>query len=319
MDYPITLRGGVVVTSDADLIGNYKPNNIDRETWDRRIGPFTRDLMTRSGIAGYGPVRTAITYVAQFVVWCHLQGMTLDAERIFSPAIIEQYIAVGLPGLAPKSRSTRRGQLRTVGRAVTKKAPYTPGPARIPGRHTTPPYTAAQVERFWEVARQQPTVMTSRTARAVVALGLGVGLAPSEHLDVTAAHVRRDGGAVVVDIPGARQRTVPCVARWAPHVASLAGEARKDGHALIGPAGARNKNRTGQLVAAVLLPQTLPPLRIARFRATWMVELLQRLPIADFMTISGFKVTAHLDEIVALLPRKNQTELHRLIGEATDE
>lgn len=69
--------------------------------------------------------------VAQFLAWCHLQGLPVGIETSFTPDVVEHYIAAGTGHLSTASRATRRAQLRRIGRTVTTTAPWAPPLPRL--------------------------------------------------------------------------------------------------------------------------------------------------------------------------------------------
>ncbi len=152
--------------------------------------------------------------LSQVVSWAHREGLPLDRERIFTPDVIDRYIAVGAAHLSEPSRATRRADLRRFSRSLTRKAPWEPEPPRMRGGYSIVPYTDAEVARLLEVSQQQRTPVQARRLQALLALGLGVGVYPKEAWALTTEDVVVDQGYVCVRIPGEHARTVPVTA---PH------------------------------------------------------------------------------------------------------
>ncbi len=163
-----------------------------------------------------------------------------------------------MPNYTERSRSTRRATLRTIARAVTTKAPWEPKPELLPRNQMRAPLSGDEIARLWEIANQQPTPQRTRTACTFVAFGLGAALRPLEFLAVTANHIRRDHGLVVIRVSGDRARTVPVRLRWAPAVLRLTDQ-YPDGP-LIGPAGT-SRNRLNILLHCVIRPAYGDPAR----------------------------------------------------------
>jgi integrase len=317
MDYPVTLRSGVVVNNAAEHIANYKPNSIPRAEWDNVIGPFVRDCVTKTGSQKRYTVLHSLRGTAGLAVWARQQGIPLDPERVFALETVERYVTVGLPNLSKESRRTLRASIRMVGEASTKNVPWEPRPAALPRNHLQAPYAATEVARWWEIATTQSTPGRARTAQAVIALGLGIGILPAENLDVTGRCVRRDGDVLLVDIPGGRARTVACGAEWADRLEAVA--AQYPSEPLIG-AVSRNRNRVNSLVTRVEIPAGMPRLVPARLRSTWIVGLLNRgVPIPALMSAVGWTAIPRLDDYMRYLTVTDEKTRYRLVAGLSDD
>lgn len=318
MDYPLTLRGGVIVTTPAEHIANYVPYGVDRHEWDTIIGPFVRDVVGRTKFTAPTTVVHSLRAVTQFVVWARENDLPLDAEKLFTPALVDRFIVTGLH-ITKTSKATYRSSIRRVALAATKKTPWKPPPARFPRAHHKLPYTPAETARWWEIANTQNTASRRRAAEAVVTLGLGVGINSAEHLDVTAAHIRWDDGVLLVDIPGAAARTVACNNDWADRLAQVAAEYPTG--PLIGTAHpGRNKNRVNALLKSIETPPSMPNLTAARLRATWIVTHLNNgIRMDELRDALGWKVGHHLHDYFPLLTPRDDRTRHRAMAGLTDE
>ena len=194
-------------------VDGYVPKALRTEDW-APVAEFTRavaqDLHPKDDRRAVEAMRT----LSQVIAWAHREGLPLDRERIFTPDVIDRYIAVGATHLSEASRATRRADLRRFSRAVTKKAPWEPEPPKMRSGYAIIPYTDAEVARLIEVSQQQRTAVQARRLQALLALGLGVGVYPNEAWTLTTDGVIVDHGYVCVSIPGEHARTVPVTA---PH------------------------------------------------------------------------------------------------------
>lgn len=286
------------MTTPEQVVAQYRPNGIDPETW-ALIGPLVRDVVTRTGFPTLGAFHSAMNVVNGLVRWAHEDGITLDTESVFTPATIDRYVAVGMRHLVARSRSTRRATLRTVARAVTKKAPWEPKPENLPRNTMRAPYSDTDIDRLWEIAGHQPEGQRQRSAKTLFTLGLGAGLTPPELLALTAADVRREHRVVVVRAPGDLARDVPVRARWAPELLKLAAQ-YPDGP-LVGPLGT-SRNRLNVLLSRIIRTPDMPTVSVHRLRTTWMIHVLNSgTPVAEFMRAAGWATGSRLGELVPYL------------------
>lgn len=286
------------MTTTAEVIAQYRPNGVTLEAW-QHVAPLVREAVARSERPTLGSCHTAMSLVAHFLLWGATEGLPMDAETVFTPAVLERYTAVGMPNYKERSRSTRRATLRTIARAVTTTAPWEPKPESLPRDTMRRPLTSAEIDRWWEIANQQPSPQRIRTVRTFVALGLGAGLLPAEFLAVTADHVQRLYGLVVIRVTGERARTVPLRLRWAPAVLKLA-EQHPEGP-LVGPTGT-SRNRINVLLNQIVRPVGMPALAIAQLRTTWMIDVLNSgVPLVEFMAAAGWTTGSRIGELVPYL------------------
>ncbi len=316
MDYPVTLRGGVVVKDGAELIAAYRPNGVSPEDWDQHIGPIVRDLTTKSGFTSRGTVQHTMKGLTRLVIWARIHGVPLDPEVLLHPDTVERFIATGIPDLNERSRSTRRSALRAVSIAVTTKTPWTPQPPKLRRSYYARPYSAAELGRWWEVATSQKTESRDRAARAMVALGLGVGVSASEHLTITGNDIIERHGVVAVQIGGPRARTVPSVAAWGDRLLQLASEVADE--PLIGSFSTA-ANRAYNLMRAIEVPPSMPRLETPRLRSSWMAGLLTAgVPIKEFARASGLNVVQHLEDFLPFLPDMDEASVFRRLSGVTE-
>jgi len=313
MEYPVTLRGGVAVKDGAELIAVYRPNGVTPADWDQHIGPVVRDLTTKSGFTSRGTVQHTMKGLTRLVVWARTHGVPLAPEVLLHPDTVERFIATGIPNLSERSRATRRSALRAVSIAVTTKTPWTPLPPKMRRSYYARPYSAAELGRWWEVATSQKTPGRDRAARAMVALGLGVGVSASEHLTITGHNVIKRHGVVAVQIGGRRARTVPCVAMWSDRLLQLASEVGDE--PLIGSFSSA-VNRTYNLMRPIEVPPSMPRLESPRLRTSWMAELLTAgVPIKEFARACGLNVVQHMEDFLPFLPDMDEASAFlRLAG-----
>lgn len=82
---------------------------------------------------------------------------------------------------------------------------------------------------------------------------------PGEHLTITGRSVTlTDEGTTVLTTGGAKPRTIPVLAAYAPLMRTLA--ERHPDEPLIGPSNDATKNRLNTLLSHIEIPRPLPPL-----------------------------------------------------------
>ncbi len=286
----------------------YVPHALRPEDWEP-IAQFTRalahDLHPKDDRRAVEAMRT----LSQVVSWAHREGLPLDRERIFTPDVIDRYIAVGAAHLSEPSRATRRADLRRFSRALTRKAPWEPEPPRMRGGYSIVPYTDAEVARLLEVSNQQRTAVQARRLQALLALGLGLGVYPKEAWSLTTEDVVVDQGYVCARIPGEHARTVPVTA---PHDEVIDRIVADDpGSTILGFVAPQwDRSRLSHLLQRAELPDDCPPLRTHRLRATWaLAHLRAGMQLNDVMTLAGVSSWKMLGYLAPFAPATEWSEL----------
>lgn len=250
--------------------------------------------------------------VCRLAVWARKEGIPLTPETVFHPNVVDRFALTGMNDLSVDTRGTRLSTVKRVARTVTKKAPWEPERVTMSRCHLQAPYSRDQAVHWWEIANTQRTPQRLRAARALVALGLGVGVSPNEHLLITGNRVIEQAGLVFVDIPGARARMVPCAHDWAERLVQVATGFPEA--PLIGE-DTPNRNRLFNLGKGIVVPPNFPRPTAARFRTTWMVGLLSRgVPFQGFTNATGWEQAQHLEDFVPYLYEWDTAELHRAIA-----
>lgn len=290
-------------------VRRYRPNAIRPEDWEP-VAAFTRQIALELHPAEVRRATEAMRTLSQFTVWAHRQGMPLDTEAVFSPDVVERYIAVGCQHLAESSRATRRADLRRFSMTVTRRAPWAPLPQRMRAEYTIVPYTAPEVSRLLEIAVTQPTPLQRRRLSALLALGLGTGVYPSEARAATTDDLVDVQGRLCLRITGARPRIVPVTP---PH-ASVLGSIRRDHPAtpILGFV-ARDWDRAplGHLLEDIVRPPDCPDLKAHRLRATWMLHhLTNRVHLNGLAQMAGMRSWKSFGHLMRFLPPIDQADLY---------
>lgn len=296
--------GGVVVTTPEGVFANYRPDAylMPTEVWGI-VRPVAIDACRAADYASVASALQCLSAVTYFLAWAHGEGLLLALEQVFIPAHVERYCATALRHLSTETQSTRRGYLRRVARACTKKAPWAPPPKPFANNHTIqPPYRAHEVEALWAAARSQATEHRQRVATAILTLGLGAGVKPGEMISVCAEMVAShpdDRRLVVILL---EDRVVPVRFQYVEELLDLC--RRFPEGPLVGAHKATAKDPLGALRQNVQWPDWVA-FRPARLRTTWMADVLaQDVRVSEFMKIAGTVSSKSLEVIAPYVAQR---------------
>jgi len=292
----------------TNVVRGYRPNAIRPEHW-KLVAQFTCQVGLDLEPVDRRRATETMRTLSQFVVWAHRQGMPLDRETIFTPDMVERYIAVACGHLAESSRATRRSDLRRFSAAVTRKAPWPPRAQRLRGDYAIVPYTPAEVARLLEVAAHQRTALQRRRLSALLAIGLGTGAYPREARSATTDDLVERHGRLCLRIPGDRSRLVPVSP---PHDVTLDRIRVEDpGSSILGfVTKGWDRAPLGHLLEDIDLPPDCPDLKAHRLRATWLLQHLKHRVhlngLAQMAGVTSWKTFGHL---MAYLPPIDEASL----------
>ncbi|WP_421735697.1 hypothetical protein [Cellulomonas sp.] len=279
----------------------YRPNGAGRDTWDE-IGPFVRDAVVNGACTSLSGTYVTLRAMTSFVVWARGLGMPLDKEVILDEATVERFVATGMPGMNNGTRATYASTLRRVGKAWTVRAYWSPDAPRFPHTRLAPPFTAAEIDRLWDVAATQQTPGRSRGALALMSLAWGAGLKAHEVAAVRAEHVEVRGDVVLVHVGGARARTVPVLPR--AHAALLNLCSDYPDRQLFADITA-SRTAASQVSRHIEIPPRAPAMDSPRLRTTWFVALLNAgLRLSEVFAYSGMQSTSGLRDILRYIERR---------------
>ena len=263
-------------------VGGYRPQKLDRSTWVT-VKPFVATCAEELALDGGAASLRKIRVLARLAGWALGEGLPLDVEVVLDPDTVERFIASGVDH--DRSQATYRSELRRLGPLLTRHAPWEARPRPVARRQVAPPYTPQELGQLRAFAAAQPTAQRGRAARALLALGAGVGL-DGRWL----ARVRA-------------QDAVPVLAAWEDEVLDLKATAGEE--YLVGGCSTA-RNRAGSLAASLVVPYGCPKFSASRLRSTWLVSHLAmgtRLPeLARAAGLQGVTVLSDLLEFVPALP-----------------
>jgi hypothetical protein len=293
-------------------IAAYHPQTIDDSTWSL-VRPFVIDCVYRLPDKGWPVAIRTIRVLTQLTTWAVGQGMALDAEAVFDPDTIERFVVQGLA--ENSSRATYRADLRRVAPLLTKDAPWEPRPTLLSRRQVAPPYISAELGLLSADGTRQRTPQRRRAARALIALGAGVGLDGRWVSRVRARDVVVDGDTVLVWVGTPSARTVPVLHPWEDEVAELAATA---GHEFLVGGYSTSRNRPSSLIARLEVPPGHPRLSLPRLRSTWLLWHLTtgtRLP--ELAAAAGLQGVAMLSDLLQFVPPLSERDAQLMLRGST--
>ena len=265
----------------ADIISSYRAR-ISAEAW-AQIGPLVRDVVTAAGSPPQS-VRFQLQAVSGLAAWALGVGIDLDPETILHPDTIDRYIACGTTQLADSTRSTRRGALSTIGRRVTRLAPW--GPDRPAYTITNPlePYTESDVAVLLAAAAHQGTAYRRRAMTVILTLGLGAGLRTRELTLAIGRDIHSRDGHTIISVGGPAAREIPILDRYAGTALTLA---RRYPGPLVRELPISKPNLIATVIGTLEIPESVQPLTVSRLRSTWAVQIFSTVPFPMALAAYG--------------------------------
>lgn len=237
-------------------------------------------------------------------------GLQCEADVLFHPFVIERFVLVGVPGLAPATRRTLRTNLRHVASRVRPQLP--PGPVRLPRERAKFAYSHSEIAAYLALAGAQPTMARAMCATGLICLGAGAGLMGQDLRQVRGRDVVSRSGGLVVLVRGGRSRVVPVLSRYHRLLVTSAGFAR-DSYVIGGKDPSRH-NVTTPLVSALSGGLHLERLDTGRLRSTWLSDCAGEIGLGAFMAAAGITCSQRLGDIVSRLPPLAEEEMVALLG-----
>lgn len=283
----------------ATQVHEFRPINA-LPYWDV-IGDFIRNAVLDAVVRTGRPAADLYPAVVPFVLWCwQTRGTPLEVPRIFRWQVLEEFIHRGMTGYLSGSRATHRSTLTLVVEVLNPtdvRQHHRP----IPRSKPTEPYTVAEVAALYSWATSQGTARRRQDALALLALGLGAGLATREILGVKAADIESSANRLLVMVWEGRPRVVPILDAWQPMMRRALNDAEPESW-LFRPG--RASATSGQITDFLLRARTDLDVRPARMRTTWLLEHLSTGTAPhELLRISGLKNLAALDKITQFSPK----------------
>ncbi|MGH2749368.1 MAG: hypothetical protein ACRDK3_00580 [Actinomycetota bacterium] len=291
----------------ANKIANYRPTAVPDD-----IARFARAVVSRVAPANPERAKALLWAVTRLGAFAVSVGLELDCEVLFHPAVIERFIQVDGQTMSSAVRRTLRTNLRHVAARVAPALQRQPVP--LGRERSKAPYSPAEVAGYLALADAQPTEARALRLSGLVCLGAGAGLMGKDLRHVRGHDVYSRSGGVVVEVTGARSRTVPVLA--AHHERVVAAAAFAGSGYVIGGRNPERRNITNRLVASVAGGADLPQLDTGRLRATWLATIADQLGLQTFMAAAGITCSQRLGDVIAMLAVADEPGAVALLGAA---
>jgi integrase len=269
------------------------------------IGEFIDDAVADASSASGRAQRALYPATVAFVLWCwQSRGTPLERARIFRWASVEEFIHLGMKQYTRGSKATHRASLSLMVEALNP-AEHAPARRAIPRSEPTKPYTPPEIAALHSWATSQGTSRRRRDAIALLALGLGAGLATRELLGVRVADVDTRNDHLYVIVRESRPRVVPFLPEWQRPLWRIIGDL-KPADWIFRPG--RTGVNPGQITDFLQRARTDLDVRPSRMRTTWLVgHLTAGTPPRVLLRISGLTNLAALDKITKFVPKTGHT------------
>ncbi|WP_262002337.1 hypothetical protein [Microbacterium sp. Mcb102] len=272
---------------------SYVPDLPEAEWGDVRV--FVLSVVDDVKSAVPYPLASLVNAVAHHVDWAvNVAGYEMTRELLFSRDLIAAAVTM-MPTTSPSTKGRRRSLLFRVGEALRVLPTFTPLTPLSAATPTTP-YNELDIRTLRTWAHLQRSDQNSRSARALIALGLGAGLPTRDIGAVTAASISMYGD--VVHVSG---RDVPVRPRWHAELAELGATASARDAWLFQPHIARSKNFVTLFVNRTIGAGVRPSTQ--RMRSTWLVQALaDGVPMQNLLSSAGLQSMDALTRYQRFLP-----------------
>jgi integrase len=260
---------------------------IPAEYWTT-IEPFVTACVEATAPSVTYTEKQLYAVTARLALWAwQTASLPLEVEEIFAPPVIDRFTAMGLPQYTRAGRNTMRSRLRRMADVLL-------GPDRDPDRarpmgnsDASEPYDEVEIAALVSWAAAQPSGDRHSSAAALLALGIGAGLASREIAELRIGDIVVDDEGVVVTVGGDHPRRVPVLRAWEDALVERVAGRDADGWAFREGQEGGNRNLVSDFVARTyggFGPQA------RRMHATWIVTHLEMgTPLAPLLKAAGLK------------------------------
>jgi integrase len=298
-------HGDTASQAAASAIARYAPCSLSEHS-----ARLARDLVAKASPATPERAKALLFAAGRLAVFAEGVGLELCGEVLLQEAVIERFIARETQDFSPATRRTLRTNLRALSRALEHHPE--PRPVALPRERAKAPYTPAEIEGYLRLAGAQSTRARRMRASALICLGAGAGIVAGELRGVRGTDVVRRSGGVVVEVSGARARSVAVISRF--HEPLLAAACFAGERLICGGRDPGRRNVSDALCRALSADPGLPRLQAGRLRSSWLERAAQAIGLGAFMAAAGVHCSQRLGDIASRLPTLPETEMVTLLG-----
>ena len=294
-------------------IKGFIPAGTKPTTW----APLASTFFAVMRKAGYRTERTVSqhsTALGRYLLWRSAEHLEVSLSAAMSFDEIDRFYFRGTFELSERTRNDYRSRLRTMASRVnpSSSAPIVP---TLGYNSVRAGYTTAEEAMLRRVALRQRRAEPRRRLCAVVGLGGGAGLDPTDmRTQLTEGVVQTDSG-LLVTTSGARPRQI--IVRRAYEELVLAGIEGRKASSLILESGRDRANPVARALEGAEIFDDCPKVDMRRLRTTWITWLIQqRIPLATILAASGLTSARTIVDMVAFLDLESDTTVLRDGGAA---
>lgn len=259
---------------------DYRPRDVcDADTW-AIIAPTVRRAISTQRLERRSSVHHWMSQLTRYFAWCQRQGHPLQVTPVLIDAFCDALT------LAPTSIQSHRNRLNRVGAALGHMSSRVTVASRPHTKTGQPPYSPAELERWWQIASSQKTAHRCRLLQATIAFGVGAGLTTFEIGNLLVRDVVPHPDfpdLVLVHLP---DRVAPVDTAWLERVRLVLNSAPNE--YLLGSPHVQGADVLTQVKSKATIPDDVPNLTVRRLRTTYGVNLLnRRLSPAEFLAVFG--------------------------------
>lgn len=265
------------------------------------LRPKVIEAISHTPTRGLRSMELRTSQIVAVLAWAEQQHGLTQVTDVFTRELIEDFCSTALGGASDKTRADYRSRLRPIADSLHPETAPIPTQT-LRRKEVLAPYTQDEVRAIRRVILVQPTDEMVRQLCVCVGLGLGAGINSNELKQIRTSGVRvGSDGAVQVDIPGERARTVWVRREWEDIVVRGCQGRAQDSY-LLGDDPDR-RNVAARVFGRAHLLGDVPSLSQDRLRATWLVGHLTRAtPFAVLCHAAGLSSTRALFDLLDFVP-----------------
>ena len=299
----------------VEVIERYR-NALDGEPSQKAEADRFAKLLTRK-IGPPSPQRAKdlLYALTRLGLWCQQVCIPLEPKQALHPNTIERFAVDAQATVPAGTRRTVRANLRFCGQRLVPEL-WPTEPPRIPRTPVGKPYADVDIDAYIDAARAVPSDRLRHALLVIIGLCAGAGLAPGDLRHLYGHHVRRHAGRVVVDVPGARSRTVPVMEPYDTLLADAATTQRSE--PLLGRNSHERRNVTGDLVLEFARFTSLPRLDVRRLRDTWIQRQVDFIGLKHLCSAMGLPANTRVLSVLKNLPEPSLEDVIRALPASRD-
>lgn len=273
----------------AIIITNYRPK-LAPHLW-LLVAEFTRDAVIAAAPATPGVAREMLRHLAGLTHWAsYVAGLPLTGEALFRRGTIDRFITTEM---RTRSAAVQSRAAWTLGRlAAAWSGEARPSTTVHYAEAFEAPYHASDTPWMWSWARAQNTELQRINAHAVLGLCRGAGLTTAELLLARVGDITVSDSSCLVQVRGDSPRRVPIDPEWVRALAPALDAAAHAEDLLVSPAARRQRR---EAINKITVRRDVPTPLPHRLRSTWIIEWLDRAPVAQVLAVSGLRTIKALD------------------------